>query len=435
MILKTCAELCACIDDAIRILAQGPLSLYVPNFNWNTVSRTMGLSSVFEHLVAADDQTISEKGGQSIEDIVLQHLDLDRGDFSPDVPLTAYGLDSLSAMRLAGALRSFVNISQLQLLDCTLKDIQRQTQTSEPHTATRGSENEPVFDLKAFHQHKHTIVKALESDDPSDIPLILIHGGSGAITLFHSLLEHFTTPLWFVQMTPDMPTISLNDVALFYVERIKAARPQGPYRIASFCASSIIAVEMVRALEAGGDAVLQLVFIDHVPTLWFAPRLAPSSAMIANGAMDEAALENTFRVVLTLSDLRVTAEAMFHAELQEAWTSRDESHPRWRQVDNLRCLTRLTYEYLLSLAPADRNDAAAFRIAMRQALCERVRNIRAPITVWVASEGFIVAEGDPISSWTDMGISSDAVYHCPGSHDKVFLQRELITGMEFSWTM
>ena len=37
-------------------------------------------------------------------------------DFSPEVPLTTYGLDSIGAAKLAAGLRPHISVSQMQLL-------------------------------------------------------------------------------------------------------------------------------------------------------------------------------------------------------------------------------------------------------------------------------------------------------------------------------
>jgi hypothetical protein len=429
-------ELCACIGDAIRLLAQGPLSIYVPNLNWDTVNKTMGPSPVFQHLVIADNRLAEKEGKHSIEDIVLQHLDIQPEDFSPEVPLTAYGLDSLSAARLSNALRSFVPISQLQLLDSTtLHDIMRRAETAGGVQTSPSLGVYPAFDWKDLHMTGHTVVKALASDDPFAIPLILLHGGTGSIDMFGTLVDIFTTPLWLLQTTPDMPTTSVEDLALFYVQRVKADRPHGPYRVASFCISSVIAVEMVRVFEAGGDDVLQFVFIDHVPTLWDRPKFAPTPELLVTGLVDESVLRGAFHIVLDGLDLNAAGEAQFHVEFTAAWESRDEKHHQWVQVHYFRRLVSMVYDYLLSLAPEQRQDPAAFKVAMRQALCQRVRDIAAPVTVWVADRGLIVDMEEDLGNWTDMGITPDAVFHCPGSHGQAFFQPELTSALEFGWSL
>ena len=82
---------------------------------------------MYDHLVPSDsDDVATQDGGgkPSLLQIVCRILDMKEEDVSPDVPLTSYGLDSLSAASLSFALRPIVSVSQLQLLaDLTVKDL------------------------------------------------------------------------------------------------------------------------------------------------------------------------------------------------------------------------------------------------------------------------------------------------------------------------
>ena len=52
----------------------------------------------------------------NLRDKLLALLGVSTSDFLPQVPFTAYGMDSLSATRLSQELRPYVTISQMQLL-------------------------------------------------------------------------------------------------------------------------------------------------------------------------------------------------------------------------------------------------------------------------------------------------------------------------------
>ncbi|KAH9474618.1 Highly reducing polyketide synthase stpks1 [Psilocybe cubensis] len=128
-------------------------------------------------------------------------------------------------------------------------------------------------------QHK-TIVKIREGFEP---PLILLHarlqldlvviGGYGTVKAFWPLKHVFSTTLWAIQVTPDTPLQSLEAQVAFYYRRIKEEQANGPYRICSFSASSLMAVAITKLLEKGGDRVEQLSFIDHFPTTFIASQL------------------------------------------------------------------------------------------------------------------------------------------------------------------
>jgi hypothetical protein len=119
------SELCLIVEDGIRKLRDGPFDNYIPAFKWDIVQEYMGLSPLYAHLVtAAAIQHGEADNAASPAAIVRKQLDISVDDFSIEVPLTAYGLDSLSAARLSHALRSVAPVTQMQLLaDMTFKDI------------------------------------------------------------------------------------------------------------------------------------------------------------------------------------------------------------------------------------------------------------------------------------------------------------------------
>lgn len=87
----------------------------------------MGPSPMYDHLVPDDAGDLAMQDGDgkpSLMQIVCGILDMKEEDVSLDVPLTSYGLDSLSAASLSFALRPIITVSQLQLLaDLTIKDL------------------------------------------------------------------------------------------------------------------------------------------------------------------------------------------------------------------------------------------------------------------------------------------------------------------------
>ncbi|KAF8166302.1 acyl transferase domain-containing protein [Mycena galopus ATCC 62051] len=121
------------LDDAIGQFQRGArFERYMPNLNWEVLDRTHGMPKLGKHLVhsvqelAEGAQVTSEIVADKTGEIIRNVLNISEGDFDADVPLTAYGIDSLSAGRLSFALRSVVEVTQLQLLaDVSLTDILR----------------------------------------------------------------------------------------------------------------------------------------------------------------------------------------------------------------------------------------------------------------------------------------------------------------------
>ncbi|KAJ7799753.1 hypothetical protein B0H14DRAFT_3491310 [Mycena olivaceomarginata] len=124
------AALCNYIEDGLRKLADGPLGIYVPPVDFGIVQTYLGASALYDHLVPKTRNADADKGDSEnlrtvLTPLLLQFVDVSAEDFAPEVPLTSYGLDSLSAGRLSVALRPWIVMSQMQLLgDVALVDLE-----------------------------------------------------------------------------------------------------------------------------------------------------------------------------------------------------------------------------------------------------------------------------------------------------------------------
>lgn len=200
------AELCEYIGDGIRKLRDGPVWQYIPDFNWNTVRDGMGPSKLYDHLVDADaaqgaDDT-QDSDMPSVAQAVCRVLDIQPDDLNVDVPLTSYGLDSLTAASLSYALRPFLHISQIQLLaDITTGGIQSKINDAKTDSAGNGGARsvaeEPPCDRSADIASRTREMEALVEDlragllpishEPEDsLPkpsqgLVLVTGTTGSL--------------------------------------------------------------------------------------------------------------------------------------------------------------------------------------------------------------------------------------------------------------
>ncbi|EIN05353.1 polyketide synthase [Punctularia strigosozonata HHB-11173 SS5] len=120
-------RICECIGDGIRLLADRELWLYVPDIDWYHMQRDFGTSHFYDHMVKVPETAnpvALEDPSVSLRELVLQFLEVDPQDFTPEVPFTAYGLDSLSAGRMAFALKPYLHVTQVQLLaDISFNDL------------------------------------------------------------------------------------------------------------------------------------------------------------------------------------------------------------------------------------------------------------------------------------------------------------------------
>jgi thioesterase domain-containing protein len=443
------AELCSCIEDGIRRLADSPFGLYIPDFDWDRVAARLGRSPVFEHLLNDKrPQAAIVDSDATIDKLIMDQLDIQVGDFSPAVPLTSYGLDSLSAARLSTALRPFLAITQMQLLaDVSVIDIRAKMEERDPSaTDSNGPPTgigliRPVarstgFDWKSFNQPGETIIKILDTKDQEAVPLILIHGTSGNGGAFYPLEEAFTTPLWMVQTTPETPTDSMASLVDHYHRQIKAARPVGPYRFGVFCATSPIGVELVRKFEGDGDTVLQLAFLDHFPSLFCEPGGALDLQTLRTGAMSAEYLASGMDMLLKMYERDATASRRrMKDELHAAFLGAPVRAPIQAYYDNFVALLRMLVGYMLALVPtdaSDKDDGGMFAVALREALARRMRGIRAPLKVYVAGCGMVVGYGGE-RQWAEFGVKEGDVVEVPGGHFAMFQQESLARELERGW--
>ncbi|KAF9025156.1 NRPS-like enzyme [Hymenopellis radicata] len=111
-----------------------------------------------------------------------------------------------------------------------------------------------------------TVVKLLEGK--GDPPLIMIHGAGGLFFEYASYAEKFRTSVWTLQVTPDTPLTTLDEMAAFYFAKIKEQQPTGPYRLAAYSSTSILGFVLAKLFEDNGDDVVQLAMLDHFPSMF-----------------------------------------------------------------------------------------------------------------------------------------------------------------------
>lgn len=118
------------LDEALsRFLSRSTkFSRYLPDLEWGELEKNHRMPSLGRHLVSSSNSTVANDSSISIveskeldktaniREIVGKILDISATDIVDNVPLTSYGLDSLSASRLSFLLGPFGQVSQLQLL-------------------------------------------------------------------------------------------------------------------------------------------------------------------------------------------------------------------------------------------------------------------------------------------------------------------------------
>ncbi|MDJ1133700.1 amino acid adenylation domain-containing protein [Streptomyces iconiensis] len=125
------------------------------------------------------------------------------------------------------------------------------------------------------------LVRLRASDQAVD-PWAFVHPAGGNVLCYRPLAEALDGPFLAFQApgpaTGHQPVNSVPRLAALYAEALTDARPHGPYRIGGWSSGAVIAVEVVRLLEARGEQVERLVVIDSPAPV--APRAAADETQL-----------------------------------------------------------------------------------------------------------------------------------------------------------
>jgi amino acid adenylation domain-containing protein len=122
------------------------------------------------------------------------------------------------------------------------------------------------------------------SSGVGQLPLFLIHAVGGTVFAYAQLASELagTFRVYGLEAPgltqPDATAESLDGLVSDYTERIRAAQPTGPYRLAGWSMGGVVAYEIARRLELAGQQVSLLVLLD-------APFALPDTGVPAQGQL------------------------------------------------------------------------------------------------------------------------------------------------------
>ncbi|KAK0451172.1 NRPS-like enzyme [Desarmillaria tabescens] len=232
-------------------------------------------------------------------------------------------------------------------------------------------------------------------------PLIMLHGAGGLYFEYVFFAEKFRTAVWTMTVTPDTPLASLNELAAFYFAKIKAERPTGPYRLASYSASSILLVVLVKMFEDNGDEVVQATMLDHFPAMFVYlanqfgnpdPRVPQNNKTMLDAGI--AAIGGMMERDSNRDTLRRTKDLLL-----EAWNGGAANEISRKSVGTIKAYITAVTEFVHDLT-TDETGAASVEL-----MAQWMRTVKVPITVVVAPEGVApsVSEEDR-EMWADLGV-------------------------------
>ena len=117
----------------------------------------------------------------------------------------------------------------------------------------------------------------------SEPPFFLVHGMGGHVLRFRALVQHFapSQPVFALQaqgLSGEAPCLDrVEEMADLYVQEIRAAQKEGPYRLGGYSFGGFVALEIARRLANLGEQIEYLSLIDT-----FAGEPAAKSSLLLN---------------------------------------------------------------------------------------------------------------------------------------------------------
>ncbi|MEU1123079.1 beta-ketoacyl synthase N-terminal-like domain-containing protein [Streptomyces sp. NPDC005899] len=97
-------------------------------------------------------------------------------------------------------------------------------------------------------------------------PVFWIHGALAGVESYRTIAQRIDRPFYGIQarglLTEDAPIEGVTAMAEYYTGLIRSVQPEGPYDVGGFCLGGIVAYEVTRRLQAGGQDVASLTMVD-----------------------------------------------------------------------------------------------------------------------------------------------------------------------------
>ncbi|PBK75297.1 NRPS-like enzyme [Armillaria solidipes] len=237
-------------------------------------------------------------------------------------------------------------------------------------------------------------------DGAGEPPLVVIHGAGGLYFEYASYADKFRTAVWALTIVPGTPLNSLSELASFYFAQIKAERPHGPYRFASYSSSSLLLVVLVKLFEGNGDEVAQAVMLDHFPAMFVysANRLGNPDPRVPENIRN--LLDVSMDTIAGLMDRDSNRDTLQRTKnfLLDGWKGVYANDIIRNAIRNIKGFRTANAEFVYDLT-TDETGLSSFEL-----MAQWMRTVKVPITVVVAPEGALgaIPEEDR-TMWADLG--------------------------------
>ncbi|KAI6188362.1 Fatty acid synthase [Aphelenchoides besseyi] len=233
----------------------------------------------------------SSTGGNLLQTIAHILGVNDISQINPDANLGDLGLDSLMGVEIKQALeRDYdITLSMKEIRTLTLNKLQRMAESGGQSSTALQANTELEMKKESEREAKQNSVEVLEQQmsqlfkmrvdvndlDPEHIVVKCNKVEEGPVTFFVHPIEGIASPLnrvtskctfpaYCLQFTRNIPTDSIESVALKYIKELKQIQPKGPYRIIGYSYGACIGFEIATKLQEldGPDSVERLILLD-----------------------------------------------------------------------------------------------------------------------------------------------------------------------------
>ncbi|KAG9267961.1 fatty acid synthase [Astyanax mexicanus] len=232
--------------------------------------------AVMSSFVLAERVQVAKGEGSGQRDLVeaVAHIlgVRDVNSLNADASLADLGLDSLMGVEVRQTLERDYDIvmAMREIRQLTVNKLRQLSSKSGGSEEARPSQVkhtgaqallESDLSLMLVNPDSPTVTR-LNEVQSAERPLFLIHPIEGSIAAFRTLTAKLSVPCYGVQCTKAAPLDSIQSLASYYVDCVRQAQPEGPYRIAGYSFGACVAFEMCSQLQEAQCPVEYLFLFD-----------------------------------------------------------------------------------------------------------------------------------------------------------------------------
>uniref|UniRef100_A0A672GZY7 Fatty acid synthase n=1 Tax=Salarias fasciatus TaxID=181472 RepID=A0A672GZY7_SALFA len=226
---------------------------------------------VMSSFVLAERTRVQQEagGGRDLVAAVAHILGVrDVSSLNADSSLADLGLDSLMGVEVRQTLERDYDIvmAMREVRQLTINKLRELSQNDKPEGSnakrdgpSSGLDSDPA---QLLVDPNGPTVTPLKEAPGQGRALFVVHPIEGSVSRLKTLASRLSMPCYGLQCTSAAPLDSIQALAAYYVQCVRQAQPEGPYRVAGYSFGACVAFEMCCQLQAGGQSVEHLYLLD-----------------------------------------------------------------------------------------------------------------------------------------------------------------------------